>query len=831
MSDPAATLRVIGIEKSFPGVLALKGVSLDVHRGEIHGLVGENGAGKSTLMRVLAGFFRPTAGQILLDEKAIQFASPRDAHDRGIAMVYQDTRLVPDLDVAQNIWLGREPGSRFFVDRRRIERTAKEILDRLGLQIPLDAPVRSLAFDERQIVEIARALTTDPPFLILDEPTSGLDRGETERLFVILRQLRSAGKSLIFISHRLPEVLSLVDRITVMKDGEVVGTVAHGAVDQDRLVSMMVGRSMTVTYPARATDVGAARLQVRGLSSPGRLQDISFSAAAGEVVGLGGIVGNGQTDIVRCLFGLLPYEGEVEIDGERERLNSPRQAIASGIIYAPADRRRDGLFLVHSIRENIAVPHLGHWSRLGIIARDQERRASEAAIHDFAIRTPSPEQLVALLSGGNQQKVVLGRWTRGTPKIYMFEEPTQGVDVATKLEIYRRVRELATAGAAVVLVSSELIELIGLSDRIYVISGGRIVDQVRATEATEERIIGAAVGGQRATSGASAHGGPAGSSVRKARRQPLLDRRYASSILLAFMIVVLALATASRSAYFFSPLNLGDLALQIAPLALAALGQLAVILLGGVDLSVGPTISLVTAIGSYLIVGDSLAQSFVGIAVCLLAGLLVGLLNAGMILVLRIPDLISTLSSFSIVTGVALLVRPSPGGELSPAFLDAVAAQIGPAPIAPFIVLALYILAEWVLVRGRIGAKLYAVGSSNEAAFIVGIRTAALRAGAYVFCSLCAVLAGLLIAARIGSGDPQAGAQFTLTSITAVVIGGASVFGGRGTAIGTLAGAVLVGLMQNALNHLQISAYYQYIWTGALTLIAVIVFSFGSRKR
>ena len=827
MSEPAAALRVIGIEKSFPGVLALKGVSFDVHRGEIHGLVGENGAGKSTLMRVLAGFFRPTAGQILLDEKAVQFASPRDAHDRGIAMVYQDTRLVPDLDVAQNIWLGREPGSRFFVDRRRIERSAREILDRLGLRMPLDAPVRNLAFDERQIVEIARALTTDPPFLILDEPTSGLDRGETERLFVILRQLRVAGKSLIFISHRLPEVLSLVDRITVMKDGEVVGTVAHGEVDQDRLVSMMVGRSMTVAYPARATDVGATRLQVRGLSSPGRLQDISFSAAAGEVVGLGGIVGNGQTDIVRCLFGLLRYEGEAEIDMKPARLNSPRQAIASGLVYAPADRRRDGLFLVHSIRENISVPHLARWSRLGIIGRDRERRATEAAIHDFAIRTPSSEQLVALLSGGNQQKVVLGRWTRGTPKIYMFDEPTQGVDVATKLEIYRRVRELATAGAAVVLVSSELIELIGLSDRIYVISGGRIVDQVRAAEATEERIIGAAVGDDRA----SANGALALSSVRKARRQPILDRRYASSILLAFMIVALMAATASQSPYFFSPLNLGDLALQIAPLALAALGQLAVILLGGVDLSVGPTISLVTAIGSYLIVGDSLVQSFSGIAACLLAGLLVGLLNAAMILVLRIPDLISTLSSFSIVTGVALLVRPSPGGELSPAFLDAVSTQIGPAPIAPFIVLALYLLAEWILVRGRIGAKLYAVGSSHEAAFIVGVRTAAIRAGAYVFCSLCAVLAGLLIAARIGSGDPQAGAQFTLTSITAVVIGGASVFGGRGTAIGTLAGAILVGLMQNALNHLQVSAYYQYIWTGALTLIAVIVFSFGSRKR
>ena len=831
MSDPAPALRVIGIEKSFPGVQALKRASLDVHRGEIHGLVGENGAGKSTLMRVLAGVFRPTAGEILLDEKPVQFASPRDAQDHGIAMVYQDTRLVPDLDVAQNIWLGREPGNRFFVDRRRMEASARAILDRLGLRIRLDASVRSLAFDERQIVEIARALTTDPPFLILDEPTSGLDRGETERLFVILRQLRAAGKSLIFISHRLPEVLSLVDRITVMKDGEVVGTVAHDAVDQDRLVSMMVGRSMTVAYPPRAAGAGETRLEVAGLSSLGRLENVSFSVAAGEIVGLGGIVGNGQTDIVRSLFGLIPSQGRVELDGESVRLGSPRQAIASGIIYVPADRRREGLFLIHSIRENISVPYLGRWSRFGVIAREQERQATAAAIRDFAVRTPSAEQRVAFLSGGNQQKVILGRWTRGTPKIYMFDEPTQGVDVATKLEIYRRLRELASGGAAVVLVSSELLELIGLSDRIYVISEGRVVDEVDAAEATEERIIGAATGHSRITSDAAETAKQDEVSIRKARRQSLSDSRYASSVLLALLIVVIAAATASQSPYFLTPLNLGDLALQIAPLALAALGQLAVVLLGGVDLSVGPTMSLVTAIGSFLIVGNSLGQSFVGVAACLFAGLLVGMLNAFMILVLRIPDLISTLSSFSIVTGVTLLVRPSPGGELSPAFLDAAAAQIGPAPIVPLIVVALYLLAEWVLVRGRIGAKLYAVGSSNEAAFVIGIRIEAVRAGAYVFCSLCAVLAGLMIAARIGSGDPQAGAQFTLTSITAVVIGGASVFGGRGTAIGTLAGAILVGLMQNALNHLQVSAYYQYIWTGALTLIAVIVFSFGSRKR
>ena len=818
----APVLQLDGIEKSFPGVKALKGVSFSCRAGEIHCLVGENGAGKSTLMRIVAGVSQPDAGRILVAGQPVELRSPRLAQDLGIAMVYQDTRLVPDLDVAQNIWLGREPGV-VLVDRAMMERKAAELLARVSADLSLSRPVRDLAVAERQIVEIARALASNPSVLILDEPTSALDTAEIDRLFEIVRGLKASGTAVIFISHRLPEVFAIADRITVLKDGEVVGTVDSGAVDGDTLVSMMVGRQMEMAYPPRASRRGAERLEVRDLSSPDRFQQVNFTVAAGEIVGLGGIQGNGQSDVVRSIFGLLPHQGEVLLDGAPASLGSPARSIAAGVIYVPGDRHREGLFLPHSIRENISLPHLKHWAGFGVISGRREAKAATDAIARFAIKTPSPETGVSTLSGGNQQKVVLGRWTEGEPRIFIFEDPTRGVDVATKLDIYRRIRALAEAGAAVILVASDLMELIGLSDRILIFSRGHIVDEVTGEEATEERIVGSAVGvgGSHEEHVTGRAAGEPGRRGVAAGDRPWL-RRYGSNLLLAVLIILLGAAAASQSPYFFTTANMANLAEQIAPLALVALGQLAVILLGGIDLSVGPLMSLVTCIVSFLAVNETGASLGVAVAASLGAGLIVGLLNALLILCFRIPDLIATLATYSIVFGAALTIRPSPGGSVSDVFLNVFDSSFGIMPAAAIVVLVLTIAFEMILVRGRLGQRLYATGSSEEASFVVGIRTGLVRAGAYVACALTAALAGLLIAARIGSGDPQSGSAFTLTSITAVVIGGADVFGGRGTAVGALLGAIAVGLMQNALNLMHVSAYYQYVWAGALTLIAVV---------
>jgi ribose transport system ATP-binding protein len=823
-----AVLSVSGVDKRFPGVHELKQVSFDCRSGEIHGLVGENGAGKSTLMRVLSGVHRPDSGSIRVRGREVTLTSPRLAHDLGIAMVYQDTRLVGELGVAQNIWLEREPGSALFIDHAEMARRSSAILGRLGVDLDLRRKVRELSVSERQIVEIARALTAEPAVLILDEPTSSLDPAEIERLIGILRGLRATGAGIVFISHRLTEVLRLTDRITVMKDGGIVSTIKNNGITQDFLVSLMVGRQLSLAFPPRTGNSGPIRLEVNKLSCSGYFDDVSLTVATGEIVGLGGIQGNGQREFVRALFGLLPAVGEIRLNGAPIHLNSPGQAVRAGVVYLPADRRAEGLFIPHSVRENIAIPHLRAWSKFGIILPGREASAVRGTIDRLQVRTPSAGQPVGLLSGGNQQKVMFGRWLLAKPELYLFEEPTQGVDVATKLELYRVVRGLADEGAAVLLLSSDLLELIGLCDRIVVFARGRVVDRVAAGEMTEERIVGSAIkssSGSEPAVDVSASNGFRAKPRSRSSIFLLVIRRYGGAGLLLCLIVLLGSYTASQTRYFLTERNLGNLLLEIAPLALVAIGQMSVILVGGIDLSVGPLISLTTAVASYTIVSNSSGGIAGGVALCLAVGVIVGALNGFIILRLGIPDLISTLSTFSIVTGLALTVRPSPGGTVSEAFADAMTLRIGSVPVIGALAIILGIAGEIFLLRGRIGTRLYAIGSNIESAFIAGIRVGRVRFLAYLFCGLMAALAGLVIAARIGSGDPQSGSQFTLASITAVVVGGTSIFGGRGTMVGTLLGAVFVVLMQNSLNQLHVTAYYQYIWTGALMLFAVAAYS------
>jgi ribose transport system ATP-binding protein len=444
------------------------------------------------------------------------------------------------------------------------------------------------------------------------------------------------------------------------------------------------------------------------------------------------------------------------------------------------------------------------------------------------VRTPSVEQPVGFLSGGNQQKVVVGRWVLARPKLYIFDEPTQGVDVATKLELYRVIRRLAEQGAAVILLSSDLLELIGLSDRILVVAHGSIVDRVAGSDATEERIISSAVTRAR-TSGMSR------AERSESEADPMVDprkrlgiaevawRRYAGTILLLGLLLLVSVYTATQSRYFFTERNMGNLVIQVVPLALVSIGQMSVILLGGIDLSVGSLMSLTTALASYLVINNHNELS--GVALCLAAGLIIGGLNSLLILGLQIPDLISTLSTYSLVFGLALIVRPSPGGNVSETFSDFMTMRLGWLPVAGLVVLALSVAGEFCLLRSRIGIRLYATGSRPEAAFVTGIPVGRVRLFAYLFSGFMAAVAGLVIAARIGSGDPQVGSQFTLSSIAAVVVGGTSVFGGRGTLVGTLLGAILLVLLQDALNQLHVTAYYQYIWTGALLLVAVALYS------
>jgi len=807
-------LSVRDVDKRFGGVHALKSVSFDIRPGEIHALVGENGAGKSTLMRVLTGAHPPDSGAVMIDGEEVRLASPQDAFAGGIAMVWQDTRLSMTLDVAWNISLGHEPGGRILVDRAAMLKTARAALARIGSGVDPQALPSELSRAQMQQVEIARALSRETRVLILDEPTSALTPAETRGLFEVLAELRAAGTAIVFISHRIPEVRAIADRVTVMKDGRVTGTLAAAEATETRIVSMMVGREMGLTFPPRATAPGDVVLGVTGLSTA-LARDIDLDVRAGEVVGFGGIEGSGQQEVARALFGLGLQGGEVRLNGRPVSLGTPARAIAAGLIYVPADRQAEGLFPIHSIRENAALPHVGGWTRGGLIDARRESREVDGQMQSLQVKAPGPETLVGTLSGGNQQKIVFARWFIGKARVYVLDEPTQGVDVETKMELYSLIRQLAEGGAAVILVSSDLPELIGLTDRILVFSAGRITADLASGTATEESVMRHAVGrpGDKADMGVAAEAeGPT--------RRPILQR-YLPGLLLLVLVALIATAASFAAPYFLTPRNFASMGGQIAPLAIGALGQMATILLGGIDLSIGPTISLVTAIASYLLAPDSAVPVALGVLACLGAGLAVGALNATLTTVLRIPDLVATLATFSVVQGVALIVRPSPGGRVSPEVADAITMRVGMVPLAFAVAVVLYLLAEMLLLRGRLGARFYAAGDNEASARAAGIATDRLRAGAYLFSGLMAAVAGLIIAARIGSGDPQAGTTFTLSTVTAVVVGGTLIFGGVGTALGTMLGAILIILMQNVLNQLYVSAYWQYVWTGVLTLVAV----------
>lgn len=808
-------LAVRSVDKRFPGVHALRAVSFDIRPGEVHAVVGENGAGKSTLMRVLSGVYAPDGGDVIIGGDEVTLTSPQNAFQRGIAMVWQDTRLAPTLDVAWNISLGHETGGRVLVDRASMIATAKRALARIGSTVDPLAQASTLSRAQMQQVEIARALSRDARVLILDEPTSALTPAETSGLFKVLSELKADGTAIIFISHRLPEVLDIADRITVMRDGEVTGTVDANDTSEAQLVSLMVGRSMGLEYPRSKSPPGDVALDVENLSG-GIVNGASFSVKSGEILGLGGIQGSGQQDCARALFGLGKSGGTLRLNGQEIRLNSPSEAIAHSIVYVPADRRKEGLFEVHSIRENIALPQLARWVQGGLLNQKDEKSDVQAEFDRLSIKAPGLETPVSSLSGGNQQKVVFARWFIGDAEVYIFDEPTQGVDVATKLEIYGVIRELADAGAAILVVSSDLPELIGLTDRILVFSDGRIAADIASAEATEESVISHAFSGMQDDSQSDS----SGFKTRAQPGNPVMSRYLPALMLLALLIGITVIASL-LAPYFLTARNFSSMAGQIAPLAFAALGQMATILLGGIDLSIGPTISLVTTIASYVLAPENTLPAIVGIAICLLAGFAVGIMNAVLVAVLRIPDLVATLATFSIVQGAALIVRPSPGGRVDPEIAQAITERFMLVPVVFALVIATYIAIELLLLRGRIGARFYAAGSSADAAEAAGIRTRRLRAGAYMFSGVMAAVAGLIIAARIGSGDPQAGTTFTLATVTAVVVGGTSVFGGVGTAVGTLFGAILIILMQNVLNQLQVSAYWQYIWTGILTLMAV----------
>jgi ribose transport system ATP-binding protein len=498
-------LEVDRVSKSFPGVLALDGVSLTCRRGQIHGLVGENGAGKSTLVKILAGVYAPDEGQVLWDGRPVVMFTPAHARRLGIAVIYQEFSLIPGLTVAQNIFLGQEPRRGMRIDTRVARRRARDLLQNLGLDVPVDLPVDALPLAAQQKVEIAKALSRDAELLIFDEPTAALSQEEARVLLGHLRTFRDQGKAIVFISHRLPEVLRIADVITVLKDGRVVHTVPAREATEDGLIEKMVGRRLAQTFPARGGPAAAPvpLLRVDGLSVPGTVFDVSFHLGRGEIAGLVGLEGHGQREILRALFGLEPgATGTVTLEGRPLPLRSPAAAVRAGLSLVTEDRKAEGLILPFRVRSNMALSNLQRWQRWHVVPLRRERQAAAAMVRDLDIRPADPGRIVRFLSGGNQQKVVLGKWLLGEPRVLLLSDPTRGIDVATRLEFYQLIRRLATRGVAVLLTSRDMTEVIGLSDRILVLYHGRVTRSLASRDASEESVMRVIVEASRAVSAA-----------------------------------------------------------------------------------------------------------------------------------------------------------------------------------------------------------------------------------------------------------------------------------------------------------------------------------------
>lgn len=493
-----ALLEMKGITKEFPGVKALKGVDFFLEAGEIHALLGENGAGKSTLMKVLSGVYMKDAGVIELAGHAIEIANPSHAQSLGIGIIHQELNLVPELTVMENVFLGREPVMALgFIEWKSMRSRTQEILTRLGSNIAPDAIVSELSIGEQQMVEIAKALSYETKILIMDEPTAALTGRETEHLFSIIRQLAAAGVGIVYISHRMEELFALSNRITVMRDGAYVGTVKTTETTFDQLVKMMVGREMTVRFPKEIAPIGSEVLKVENMSRKGVLQDISFTVRAGEVVGVAGLMGAGRTEMARAIFGADPIDGgAITVAGKKVSITSPADAIEAGIGLITEDRKHQGLVLSLSVGENITMAALDTVSNNTFVSSAAEQQLVSRQIENLKIRTPGAEQLVKNLSGGNQQKVVIAKWLVTNPKVLIMDEPTRGVDVGAKAEIYQIMNMLTASGVGILMISSELPEILGMSDRVMVMHQGQLMADMPVDGATQEKIMAYAAGGE-----------------------------------------------------------------------------------------------------------------------------------------------------------------------------------------------------------------------------------------------------------------------------------------------------------------------------------------------
>ena len=811
------------IRKSFGPVRALKGVDVLIYPGEVHAIVGENGAGKSTLIGVAAGVLRADSGAIYYDGKHVAAPDPRQMREAGVSVVYQHPALAPDLTVLENLQLAAPSllgAAGAAAAERLLARVATD-----ELRMPVGKRVAELSLAQRHVVEIARALVTRPKVLFLDEPTEPLQAPDVRKLFDLMGELKRDGVGVVYVSHRLHEVDELADRISVMRDGEIIDNRLADDITSSEIVALIAGRPLGQIFPAKAKSVGPALFSVAGLSGRG-FDQIDLVAHAGEIVGLAGIEGEGQREFIRAAAGIdRRSAGEVRVKDANIGGDSPGAFRRAGIGFVPDDRHAEGVFLNLTLRENFSLGFLDSISRFGVVDRRSEADRSKAIIGDLRIRAPSAETKLFELSGGNQQKALFGREISAKPGVLLVDEPTKGVDIGARSEIYQRLRAIADQGLAVLVSSSDGIELEGLCDRVLIFARGRIVHELAGAAVTDAAITEANL---TATVSRTSKA-PAGRQVRRWREFAASD--HFPALVLAVLTAIILGGTQALNGYFLSPFSIKSILSFFSILAFLSSAQLATVLVGAIDLSIGPLAGLCVVLASFLAPdGVETGPFAAGMIIILMFTTIFGLLQGLLITSLRLPAIVVTIATFIGLQGVSLLLRPTAAGQIDDAISNAAQFPIGFLPAGVLLTLVMVACAEWLLFRTGFGRSFRAVGSSPLASYRLGIDSQRLTWLAFVVSGFLTGVGRLMLAGQVGIGSPTTGSDYTLMSITVVVLGGASVTGGRGSFISTLLGAALVQATSSASSYIDANSSVHYTVIGTLTLLAAIFFSLARRR-
>ncbi|MEY2602477.1 MAG: inositol transport system ATP-binding protein [Verrucomicrobiota bacterium] len=836
---PVIELR--GITKRFGPIEVLSDVDLSLRAGRVHSLAGENGAGKSTLVKILGGIYQPDNGRILKDGTETTILGAAGARRQGIAVIHQHPTVFPDLSVAENVFVGRQPRRMLGVDWAAMTSKAQELLSSLRIEIDVRVPVKMLSIAERQAIEIAKALSVDARVLVMDEPTSTISSREIDRLFQIVEGLKKQGVAILFISHFIDEILGLGDEVTVLRSGKRIITSPTSELSPEQTVRHMIGTEPASFFPKEDAQIGTPVLSVRGLSGAAFVEDINFDVRAGEILGFFGLVGSGRSEVAQMLFGITqPDQGEIRLGAQSVRFRSSRHAMQLGISLLPEDRHQQGLVLPFPIRANETLPILRQLTqKLGLVDRTKETQIARDFAGRMRVVATGVEQPTNTLSGGNQQKVLLAKWLIPSPKLLLLDEPTRGVDVGAKAEIHRIISHLATQGLAVVLISDDAQEVIGMADRIIVFRGGRIAgESIRGSFDREAILLAAAHAERDQDSSATVRAIPTSLETTPARSpsrsQGLIGRLMRVRELgLVVALLIICLAVTTREPRFSQGANLEQVALSATLVCIVALGEAIVIIARQVDLSVGAIVATSAFISAEWL--EHHPEGWIGLVVvlgCAVGGAL-GLINALLVAVFRIPAIVATLGTLAIYRGGVIVIaggRQISATVLPDSYGDIARVHVAGVPLLVWLAL-LFTIGFGLAARfTRTGRNLYALGSNQESARFAGISERWHIALVFILSGLLCGLVGVLWGARFGTVDAVIAPDLHLQAISAVVVGGVSIFGGSGSVYGAALGAVIFAVLQNGVQLLGINRFWLQAVVGAAILVTVVFYSHLARR-